>query len=937
MNQSNKLLSDIVAFRTYAKYLPNFARRESLEETINRKMIMDLDKFGSLSKSISKSIIKAYENVHDLKVMPSMRGLQFAGEAVLKNPVRQYNCFVESTEFVTDQGIKSFKDFKDGDFVNVLSYRGFKKAKIKKFGEEEIISLLVGKGRRKKEILTTKNHRWVVTDGHAQKEVTTENLKNGDVLVRSHKGNRSPKLKACRIGIEHGIVFGDGFTENDESTTITLFGDSTQLTEYINSGIMVERGINGGKVDEKIIHKNLPYFYKTLPSIKANKEYLLGFMMGWFAADGSIEKSDSSIALDCASLDNLQFARGVLAKLNIFTNDIKLLRKTSPFDGSDKPLYRLLINTEDLFKDFFLKKEHNQRYGQTEDKFPNYKVISVDNTGFVQPVWCVQEPKTETFTLSYGIVTKNCSYLPIDNVRSFGESLFLLLSGTGVGFSCQSRYVSQLPIIKMPKEEGTFVVHDSIEGWAQSVDVLFESYMYGRIRPIFDFSKIRPKGSYLVTTGAKAPGPEPLKSMLDVVEKLLKNSVGRKLKPIEVHDIVCIISDCVLAGGIRRAALISLFDKDNEEMLNCKKGEWWVKHPHRARANNSAVLVRGEVTKEEFFYIFTKCQESNSGEPGFFWTNDPDVGTNPCCEISLNPNQFCNLTTINQTGIKDKKDFLSRVYSATVLGTLQAAYTDFHYLRDKWRIQTEAESLIGVSFTGIADGNGIVTAEWLRDGAKLAKEVNEKYAKKLGINPAARVTAVKPEGTSSCVLGSSSGIHARFSKYYLRRVRMNKDDALATYLSNVIPELVEDDLSSSTGVVVTIPQESPDNSVTREKETAQSALKRVLMYNRNWVRPGYRSGANHHNVSCTINVKDEEWSELRGSMWDSRDIYSGISLLPYDGGSYKQSPFESCDKETFDKYNSMVKEIDLKNVRETDDNTNRMEMVACSGGICDVV
>ena len=621
MNLSNKLLSDTVTYKNYARYLPHLARRESFEEIVNRKMIMDLDKFGSLSKSLSKNIMKAYEQVHDRKVMPSMRGMQFAGEAISRNNVRQYNC----------------------------------------------------------------------------------------------------------------------------------------------------------------------------------------------------------------------------------------------------------------------------------------------------------------------------AFTPIDDVRSFGETLFLLLSGTGVGYSVQKRHVDQLPKIKTPKDEGRFLVHDSIEGWAQSVDLLFESYMLGRIRPVFDFTAVRAKGSYLSTTGAKAPGPEPLKQMLDVVEKLLKAAAGRKLKPIEVHDIVCLISDCVLAGGIRRAALISLFDRDDEEMLNAKAGEWWVKHPYRARANNSAVLPRGEVTKEEFDHIFKKCKDSGSGEPGFFWTSDLDWGANPCCEIALNPNQFCNLTTVNQTGITSKKDFLARVEAATILGTLQASYTDFHYLRPTWQETTEREALIGVSFTGIADGNGIVTADWLKEGAKLALEVNEKFAKKLGINPAARVTTVKPEGTSSCVLGSSSGIHARHSKYYLRRIRANKDDALAVYISKTIPELVEDDLFGANGVVITIPQESPENAITREKETAMSALKRVLMYNRNWVIPGHRSGVNRHNVSCTINVKDDEWDQLREEMWKHRDIYSGISLLPYDGGTYKQAPFEACDKQTFDDTMALIKEIDLKNVIETEDHTNLMESVACAGGVCDLV
>lgn len=530
----------------------------------------------------------------------------------------------------------------------------------------------------------------------------------------------------------------------------------------------------------------------------------------------------------------------------------------------------------------------------------------------------------------------NCSYLPINDVRGFGESLFLLLSGVGVGFSVQQSHVSQLPKVQEPREEGFFQVHDSIIGWAQSLDMLMEAYMFGRIKPVFDFSKVRPKGSYLVTTGAKAPGPEPLKFMLSLVEAKLKSAVGRKLKPIEVHDIICIISDCVLSGGIRRAALISLFDRNDDEMLKSKSGEWWVKHPYRARANNSAVLPRKEVTKEEFDYIFGILKASGSGEPGFSWTDNTDWGYNPCHEIALNPNQFCNLTTINQTGIKNKQDFLKRVHSATLLGTLQAAYTDFPYLRPIWKETTEREALLGISFTGIADANGIVQADWLQEGAKLALELNEKYAKKLGINPAARITTVKPEGTSSCVLGSSSGIHARHSAHYLRRFRINKGDSLDNYLRNTIPDLVEDDIYSNTGSVVTIPQESPKGAIVRENETAEDLLRRVYEYNVHWVKNGYRSGSNHHNVSATISVKDNEWDYVRESMWKNRDLYSGISLLPYDGGTYKQAPFEECSKETYEEYSKKVKAIDLKNIVEAEDNTTKTDTVACSGGVCEI-
>lgn len=529
----------------------------------------------------------------------------------------------------------------------------------------------------------------------------------------------------------------------------------------------------------------------------------------------------------------------------------------------------------------------------------------------------------------------NCSFVHIKYTRVFAEVLYLLLCGAGVGYSVQKHHVTELPSLRKPRRENTFIVHDSIEGWADAVDSLMNSYFYGGIRPIFDYSQISPKGTYLTTTGSKAPGPEPLRIALNLVEGKLQKAVGRKLGTLELHDIICILADCVLAGGIRRAALIALFDKNDRDMLSCKHGEWWTKTPYRARANNSALLMRSTTTQDEFMEVFEACIKSNAGEPGFIWTNDLEMGKNPCAEIALQSNQFCNLTTTNMTGLKSDKDFLNRIYAAALLGTLQASYTDFPYLSERWKKVTEEEALLGCSFTGIADAPSM-GADQLRKAAGLVLDVNEKYAKAIDINLAARATAIKPEGTASCVLGSASGIHARHSSYYLRRIRLNKEESLAKYLKLTIPDLVEDDLFSSRDIVVTIPQESPQGSIIRDQESAFTLLDRVLFYNENWVKPGHRSGKDLHNVSCTINYKSEEVDELARRMWDSRFVYSGISLLPFDGGNYQQAPFESCDETKFQELNKLVKDIDLTKVMELDDQTNMAEQLSCAGGVCEI-
>lgn len=529
----------------------------------------------------------------------------------------------------------------------------------------------------------------------------------------------------------------------------------------------------------------------------------------------------------------------------------------------------------------------------------------------------------------------NCSFVHVKYTRVYAEILYLLLCGAGVGFSVQQRHIVDLPKLRVPKRENKHIVHDSIEGWADAMDALANAYFYGAIRPIFDYSQVSLKGSYLSTTGSKAPGPEPLRKALDMVERIFKGAIGRRLTSLENHDVVCILADCVLAGGIRRAALISLFDKTDEEMLKCKHGEWWVKSPFRARANNSALLLHLETSKEEYDRVFDACIESKCGEPGFIWTTNLDMGKNPCAEIALHSNQFCNLTTTNMTGIKNDKDFMNRIYSASLLGTLQASYTDFPYLGEKWKQITEQEALLGCSFTGIADAPQM-TADQLKKAAGLVLEVNEKYARILGINLAARATAIKPEGSASCVLGSASGIHARHDQWYLRRIRMNKEESLAKYLKLTIPELVEDDLFSSRDIVVTLPQESPEGSIIRDNESAIQLLNRVLFYNQNWVAPGHRTGSDMHNVSCTINYKENEVDDLRQRMWDARWMYSGISLLPFDGGSYKQAPFESCSESKFQEVNKLVKDIDLTKVLEVDDQTNLAEQVACAGGVCEI-
>jgi ribonucleoside-diphosphate reductase alpha chain len=537
----------------------------------------------------------------------------------------------------------------------------------------------------------------------------------------------------------------------------------------------------------------------------------------------------------------------------------------------------------------------------------------------------------------------NCSYLHIDDYRAFSETMFLLLSGTGVGYSVQKHHVENLPPLKRATKNRRYLIGDSIEGLADAVKVLVKSYFgLSTWKPAFDYRAIRSKGERLITSGGVAPGPEPLKICLNMIESIFERKAdGQKLTPLECHDILCHIATAVLAGGIRRSAMISLFDKDDEEMLTCKFGKWYETNPQRGRANNSAVLLRGNVcptdetiSKEEFLSLWKKVEMSNSGEPGFYFSDNKELGTNPCCEISLNSFQFCNLVEINASDIKDQQDLMERTVAAAFIGTLQASYTDFHYLRPQWKKVTEKEALLGIGMTGIASGR--VLQLDLDIAAKEAIDANRLFAKVIGINSAARVTCVKPSGTASLVLGTSSGVHAWHDEYYMRRIRIGKNEAIYTYLSLYHPDMIEEDQLTSAQVVLSVPVAAPEGAITRSSESAIDFLERVKFLHGAWIKPGHIVGDNTHNVSATVTVKNNEWKEVGEWLWNNQDYYNGLSFLPEDLGSYPQTPFETITKHQYEEAITSCHLLDVTKVIELSDNTSLNDQQACGGGGCEI-
>lgn len=748
----------------------------------------------------------------------------------------------------------------------------------------------------------------------------------------------------------------------------------------------------------------------------------------------------------------------------------------------------------------------------------------------------------------------NCSYLPIEDVNCFSETMFLLLSGCGVGFSVQKHHIEKLPFISKPHVDANgnykkrrFLISDSIEGWADSIKQLMKAFLDPKVNalPDFDFNDIRHKGAKLITSGGKAPGADPLKKCLFNIQLILESKQhGDRLTTLEVHDIVCHIADAVLAGGIRRAALISFFSFDDLDMINCKYGNWRETNPQRGRSNNSAVILRSLISEAEFNQFWEKIKNSGSGEPGIYFTNDRDVLSNPCClsgdtliqtehdfitikelvemaeageqlpklytynettkhieldeivtgklmrknaeiikleledgnlikltsdhkvfttnrgwieamrltkedeitispnlklqisteglsrseakqtlakliqgynenfdfnsktgeilfkgkplenfskeywfpanndktellnmvgcstaklksitieknedvydlemannhnffannilvhncEISLKPYQFCNLCEINVSDLETQEEFNERAKAATIIGTLQAAYTDFHYLRPIWKKTTEKEALIGIGLTGI--GSGKVLNLDMKQAAKIVKDVNKQFAKILGINKAARTTTIKPSGSAATVLGCSSGIHAWHDPYYIRRVRVNKNESIYNYLYYNHPELVKDEYFNPTHTaVIEVPIKAPEGSIYRH-ESPIELLERVKRVKKDRINEGHVSGINTHNVSVTVSIKDEEWQTVGEWMWNNRDYYNGISVLPYDGGSYIQAPFESITEEQYLELEKHICDIDLTQVVELEDYTDLSGELACSAGGCEII
>jgi ribonucleoside-diphosphate reductase alpha chain len=542
----------------------------------------------------------------------------------------------------------------------------------------------------------------------------------------------------------------------------------------------------------------------------------------------------------------------------------------------------------------------------------------------------------------------NCSYLPIDDPKAFDEAMCILMNGTGVGFSVERQYVNKLP--EIPDElyecDSVISVRDSKEGWSKALRMLISLLYAGEI-PKWDLSHLRPAGAPLKVFGGRSSGPDPLNDLFKFVIRIFKHAHGRKLTSIECHDIMCKIGEVVVVGGVRRSAMISLSNLSDDRMRHAKAGQWWEANVQRALSNNSAVYnEKPEVG--QFMSEWLSIYESKSGERGIFSRDaskrvaaktgrrDPahEFGTNPCSEIILRPYQFCNLTEVVIRSDDDEKTLARKIRVATILGTFQSTMTHFPYLRKIWQKNTEEERLLGVSFTGIYDcplmndPNDPDLPKRLEKLKQVAIDTNKEWSEKLGINQAAAITCVKPSGTVSQLVLSPSGIHPGHDHYYVRRVRSdNKDPLTAHLIAAGVPN--EPDVTKPHATTVfSFPMKLPKESVTRNDVNAIDHLDLWLMYQRHWCE---------HKPSVTINVKEEEWPKVGAWVYDHFDEMSGVSFLPYDGGSYRQAPYETCTEE---EYKEMLKTIptnvDWDILVEHDDNVEGVQTLACSAGNCEI-
>ena len=898
---AKNMLSDSKFFMGYSRWDENRNRYETWDEAVERVMNMHRKKYASVMTPELESYIAFAEEAYKKKaVLGSQRALQFGGDQIFQHEARLYNCLGQETRFVTREGIRSFYDFNDGDVIEVMSHTGnWRRAVVRNYGNDTLNTIVLKKNGSVKTVRATSDHRWILKDGRVVSGISTgENLYKEPNIFKDFEFDTAPvdeKLYWC-----YGFVYGDGTLNNGYSIVRLCANKRQYLDRFERMGFKTSssHSLHG----DHVVYTGR--YQKTLPDAAIDSpEMIRAFVAGYLAADGHKNKNVSGgqyVGIQTSDAETAQF-----------------IRECFPIAGVHVISERRIINRETnlgTHKEAFFFRTSDSSGSKYN---AGWKVDSIEPSNAFEPIWCLEVEEDHSFILEGGIVTGNCSASYVDRARFFQEAMYLLLCGCGVGFSVQHHHVDKLPHVSAPTrtESKVFTVPDSIEGWADAFGVLLSSYFVdGGTFPEFagktvhfDASKIRPRGAF-ISGGFKAPGPDGLMRSLEKCRQLLDRIVDERgvtaLKPIDCYDYVMHMADAVLSGGIRRAATICLFSKDDQEMMKAKTGNWFVDNPQRGRSNNSALLIRDELTRDEWSGIMESVKDF--GEPGFIFANDTENLYNPCVEIGLRGYtedgrsgfQFCNLTETNGAYCNTREDLLYASKAAAILGTLQAGYTNFTYMTQETREITEREALLGCSITGwMTNPDVLFDEDNMRDAAHLIKEVNKIVAALIGIRQAARTTTAKPSGNASVLLGCSSGIHGSHSPRYIRNVQMNLQEAVAELIMSTNPKMLEPSAWSSNkhDVVVSFPVIEPEGSIFKKDLLGVKQLEYVKKAQQIWIKEGaneelFVAPGLSHNISNTITVDD--WDEVEEYIYQNRYHFAGISLLSASGDrAYVQAPF----------------------------------------------
>lgn len=945
------LYQQYIAKSKYARYLDDKQRREHWPETVKRY-------FDFLSQHLSDMYSydlsgeerrELEEAVLNLEVMPSMRLMMTAGEAAQRQNLSAYNPVAGNTLVVTKEYGNVAISQLEGLTAHVINKNNqWTVASFKCYGVQELFTVTFGKGKNynnKKAVECTSNHRWLLKSGEV---VSTDQLKIGDkVCFTSLDKTRIPLDLDYDLGIKHGLIYGDGTAQKScqrvKGYHIRLCGKNAELLTYFNNyPVTYPASANGDPVVMMYDSFAHTHALKELPSGEETDSYLLGFIRGWLASDGSLTKKGNQVSI-CGNEKSRDWLLRYAEKVGFSPSRVQQQPEETNLGKRKESSYKVYFHGNCLIYADLLASWHRDIFkGPVKT---DYVVSAVTPLGEKGKVFCAEVPDTNTFTLSSGLVTGNCAFVAIDDPKAFDEAMYILMCGTGVGFSVERQFVNKLPEIPetLYRSETTIVVRDSKEGWAKAFRQLIALLYSGEI-PKWDMTKVRKAGARLRIFGGRSSGPDVLEELFNFTIRIFKQAEGRKLTSIECHDIMCKIGEIVVVGGVRRSALISLSNLSDDRMRKAKSGEWWTKEPQRSLANNSAVYTE-KPSVGAFMEEWLSLYESKSGERGIFNRQAADLnakrtgrrkeypegfGTNPCGEITLRNCGLCNLTEVVVRPGDTWEKLGEKVRLATILGTFQSTLTYFPYVRKIWQRNAEEERLLGVSLTGIMDNELTQDPNVynLEDLKNFAIDVNRLLSEELGINPSASITCTKPSGTVSQLVNCSSGIHGAHAPYYIRRVRGDNKDPLTKFLiSKGIPSEACVMRPEST-TVFSFPIKAASTSKLR---TDMNAIDQLDV----WLK--YKLHYTEHNPSVTVSVKEHEWVAVGAWVYDNFDEVQGVSFLPYDGHTYKQAPYEEITEEEYnDALSRMPTEINWDELIEIEDNVEGAQNLACSGGFCEL-